>query len=448
MDQKYSVFFTGSLASDQSQNESIIKLERILGLKPESALNLVSKESLTKIKGGLDQRRANALGKKLERCGLVITIVSERGVPQVKTKVDSYKDLKISLTGKPKKIKTPFGYSLRLFFTALVTLIMPLIYLSIIITVAYLIYAYVNGVLYSGWSILGASRPITKLVELVALPFVGVLLLVFLVRPFFSSYLKEPSLMLSKTSESDFFELVHALCDSVGAPRPTKIYVNNSVNAYASFDGGLNGLITNKLVLGIGMPLFNGMSAQQLVGILAHEFGHFTQRGGMIATYLINRVNGWLYSRAYTRDSFDETVERWYEESEFSYWYISVVILRACIASTRALFKQLFNLSMKVSMSLSRDMEYHADSFEAEVSGSKTFAETARILRGLSMAESIVESINDDFLADEQRIFEDVPAAIVDVYRRFSTERNESIERQMRIQQVSVWDSHPLIWIE
>ncbi len=33
----------------------------------------------------------------------------------------------------------------------------------------------------------------------------------------------------------------------------------------------------NDLVLTIGLPLVAGLSAKEFAGILAHEFGHFTQ---------------------------------------------------------------------------------------------------------------------------------------------------------------------------
>ena len=53
------------------------------------------------------------------------------------------------------------------------------------------------------------------------------------------------------------------------------------------------------------------MSARQLVGVLAHEFGHFAQQGGMRAAVLIHGVNRWLESRAYHPDAWDERRRGW-----------------------------------------------------------------------------------------------------------------------------------------
>ena len=100
-------------------------------------------------------------------------------------------------------------------------------------------------------------------------------------------------------------------------------------------------------------------------------------------------------------------------------------------------------VSLRVSYSLSREMEYDADRHEVEVSGSDSFEDASKTLRGLSVSESIVHAINNDFLDEKNQIFEDVPKAIAEVYGRLSPERKSAIEREMRKISTNVWDTHP-----
>lgn len=441
----FTVVFTGVLLTGWTSADSVKELTKTVNLSETSAKKLVKRTQTTKLKGGLSHSKAKAMAKRLLACGLKVDVVSPKINTNANITSNTVDDLNIQavFAGHCPTVRTSLLYSVRLFSTVILTLILPLIYFFILVMVAYLSYLYIDAVINSGWSILGASRLTTKLVEWVALPFIGLMLLIFLIKPLFSTYKERPSLLLSKSAQPEFYELVYALCDYVKAPRPNRIYVDNSVNAYASFDGGMKGLFKKKLVLGVGLPLVNGMTANQLVGVLAHEFGHFTQRGGMMAMYLINSANRWLYSRAHERDSFDEMIEGWSDDSDFSYWTITLSILLACIAVVRKLFSVLLDWSVKISSSLSREMEYDADRFEVEVSGSDNFEEAAIALRGLSVSESIAHAINYDSFDESQQIFEDVPSAINEVYRRLSPERKKTIERDMKKASTNVWSTHP-----
>jgi hypothetical protein len=62
----------------------------------------------------------------------------------------------------------------------------------------------------------------------------------------------------------------------------------------------------NDLVLTIGMPLVAGMSLRQFAGVLAHEFGHFSQGAGMRLSFIIRSINLWFMRVVYERDDWDE----------------------------------------------------------------------------------------------------------------------------------------------
>ena len=62
------------------------------------------------------------------------------------------------------------------------------------------------------------------------------------------------------------------------------------------------GVFKKDLVLTIGLPLVAGLSIREFGGVLAHEFGHFAQGGGMRLTALVRFVNGWFARVVYERD--------------------------------------------------------------------------------------------------------------------------------------------------
>ena len=78
--------------------------------------------------------------------------------------------------------------------------------------------------------------------------------------------------------------------------------MNCAVDATASFRLGAAGLLGQDMTLTIGLPLVAGLSMRQFAGVLAHEFGHFSQGAGMRLTYVIRRVNGWFFRVVYERD--------------------------------------------------------------------------------------------------------------------------------------------------
>ena len=99
------------------------------------------------------------------------------------------------------------------------------------------------------------------------------------------------------------------VCSSVGAPTPSRIEVDCEVNASARLASGPL-TPSRDLVLTIGLPLVTGLDLKQFAGVLAHEFGHFSQGAGMRLSYLIRSINMWFARVVYERDEWDETARR------------------------------------------------------------------------------------------------------------------------------------------
>ena len=458
MDSSYTVIFKGSLKPGWNKNQAKEALVQKFKLSEARAESLVGESKLKKIKGDLSQEGAEVLARKLITCGLSVKIIEDSPIEKESHQVpvpDSPQeqrldvpkapniDLATLFAGECPKSRMPMSYRIGLVATFLLTALLPLIYISIVIVVAYLLVTFNLNLLDKEWFSNNGGTYISLILKWFAPTFIGIVLLIFLIKPLFSTYRERPNLMLSRASQEQFHNLVYAVCDYIGAPRPHRIYVDNSVNAYAKFEGGFKGVFTRKLSLGIGLPLVNGMQANQLVGVIAHEFGHFTQAGGMTAGYFINSVNAWLASRAHERDSLDEMLEVWLEEAESTYWFLILLVANICIKVVRYLFALMLNLSVKISFYLSRQMEYDADSYEVAVAGSENFSDASLALRGLAYSEQIAHQFNEDFLNKSEKIFEDFPAAVAEIHQRFSPTRKKAIEKGMRKISTTVWDTHP-----
>ena len=104
---------------------------------------------------------------------------------------------------------------------------------------------------------------------------------------------------------------------------PARVQVDCQVNASAGFATVPVMPGAPRLVLTIGLPLAAGLTVRQFGGVLAHEFGHFAQGGGMRLTYIVRSINRWFSRVAYERDAWDEKLDEW---SNRGNWMLSLTL--------------------------------------------------------------------------------------------------------------------------
>ena len=217
-------------------------------------------------------------------------------------------------TAPIRPVQQSFFYKLRLLLVCLMMILLPLVYLALIAGAGWLVYAHAtrNAVVLQGRGG-GLAKIAIYFTPIVA----GGVLVLFMIKPLFARREKQPvPISLTPSSEPVLFDLVRKLCETVGAPMPRRIDVDGQANASASFRRGFLSFFGHDLLLTIGLPLAAGLTLRNLVGVLAHEFGHFAQGTGMRATYLIRAVNLWFARVVYERDSWDANLEAWSKDSD------------------------------------------------------------------------------------------------------------------------------------
>ncbi|WP_158635348.1 M48 family metallopeptidase [Luteimonas cucumeris] len=331
-------------------------------------------------------------------------------------------------------------YQLSLGLVTLFCVLVPVIYAGLVIGVGWLLHGYYTGPAME----LERGGIIGRLLVFIVPGFVGVVVILFMLKPFFAPRAKQhPPVQLADNEERQFVAAIHALCRAIGVRPPSAIQLNYQVNAWVQFEHGLRGLLGGRKQLSIGLPLVAGLSSRQLVGVLSHEFGHFAQGAGMRCSFVINTVNRWLESRAYHPDEWDERLERWGEESDNFYVYLLTGTASLGLWVTRLLMRGLFQISFRISRRLSQEMEFDADRYEALVSGSACFRATALQLRALSRA--FREADGSNALAwREGKLAADLPAAVKSRLEHLDAAAWTSLADELDGNvETRYWDSHP-----
>lgn len=344
--------------------------------------------------------------------------------------------------GPIERVPTTPLYKLGILATALVMVLLPLIYVGIIGLVCMLVWLH----LANNHVILGAARgrgAILALLIYVAPAIVGAILIAFMIKPIFAQP-SDDRRRRSVTRKSDplLFEFVERICALVGASQPQRIDIDCDINASASFRRGWLSLLSGRdLVLTIGMPLAAGLSLQQFAGVLAHEFGHFSQGAGMRLTYIIRSINFWFMRAVYERDSWDDWLAGAAGEVDLRFGWV-LYLAMGCVWVTRKILWLLMYAGHLVAGFMLRQMEFDADKYEARVAGSDTFAATARQLKLLGVAWHGAQADLASYHR-EGRLADNLPRLLMSNLKQLPKEAQQLVDKLIAETDTGMFDTHP-----
>lgn len=339
-------------------------------------------------------------------------------------------------------VKLPLLYRGAVAIVALTMVLLPILYLALVASLGWAVYwhATENVEILSTGSGNAKGRGLIYVGPI----FAGAMAIFFLLKPFFARRVKPPeNYRVDPEKEPFLFQFVERLCRCVGAPTPSRIDLDIQVNASARLTHGFRSIFTRDLTLTIGLPLAAGMSLRQLAGILAHEFGHFSQGTGMGLTYVIRTINHWFARVVYERDSWDERLDQWAREYE-GFVFIVLKATQAMVWVTRRVLWAFMWLGRAVSGFLSRQMEFDADRYEARLVGGDTFESTVLDLNILSVANGWAES-DQETLRQERRLCADVPGLVAAQVPQMQKreELMESLHQHAHSRERSLFATHP-----
>ena len=212
----------------------------------------------------------------------------------------------------------------------------------------------------------------------------------FLVKFLFSTKKVDRSHLveITKADEPELFELIEDIVKEVNTSFPKKVYLSSDVNAAVFYDSSFWSMfLPVKKNLQIGLGLVNSVTKSELKAILAHEFGHFSQKTMKVGSYVYN-VNHIIFELVNEDDTFQQKVQEMADVS--SYFTMFIMLAEHIIQLIRWILKKLYVVINKSYLGLSREMEFHADEIAASVTGYEPLKES--LLR-LNLAEHSYNSI-------------------------------------------------------
>lgn len=363
----------------------------------------------------------------------------ERGSQQ-KSEVKSLTSLIKELQGEFKKPRTSLGYVLVSIFVVAVMLLLPVLYVAMIAVVAWGTYLHAMH----GWGWVGFLRGRAAIYGgalYFGLMVIGVLWVLSMIKPFFRwGGRSETRGGLSRSEEPLLYEFSQQLAKLVGAPNPDFITLTPDVNASAGIERGLFGLFRKRFVLSLGLPLIAGLTVSEIAGVIAHEFGHFSQSRGTLIQRIIERINSWFIQSIYRRDLMDDLIDQ-LNESGFLFASIIGFIAWMLVGLGRGVLWCLMWVGFAISGTLSRQMEFDADQYATGIAGSKTYSGIFRRLTELSIADELATKFVMTSLS-ENHLPKDLPSFTAGLSLESSKIR-KTAAKQISEERASWVSTHP-----
>ncbi len=226
----------------------------------------------------------------------------------------------------------------------------------------------------------------------IGLASLGVLISYFLIKFLFKKHITDRSDLteITRKDEPQLFQMIDEIVREAGTDFPKKVYLAYDVNASVFYDSSFWSMflpIKKNLIIGIG--LVNACTKQELKAILAHEFGHFSQRSMKVGSYVYN-VNQIIFNLVDEDETYQNTVQGWANASGFFALFAELAI--KITQAIQWILRRMYSFVNIRHMALSREMEFHADEVSANIAGSVALEES--LLR-LDLAESSYSSVID-----------------------------------------------------
>jgi Zn-dependent protease with chaperone function len=216
----------------------------------------------------------------------------------------------------------------------------------------------------------GLPWPIIKIIALAFIMPAGVLFIYLVKNLFkFERAQKEFRIEIFEDEHPKLFEFIGHVCEETGAPFPKHVYVDYLVNAAAILD--TTSIFTLFLPLGrsllIGLGLVNTINLTEFKALLAHEFGHFSQKGMKIGNYVYT-MRKIVSQVVYGDDIFDRFIIGWSQLDPRIAW--PAYICRAVLWILRKILSMMWYVVVFFDLALSRQMEFNADLIAVSLTGS------------------------------------------------------------------------------
>lgn len=353
---------------------------------------------------------------------------------------DLRKQVMSSFSGSISPTRTSLFYRFGVLLAAFFVVLLPLMYLGVVILAGYGVYWHATenvGIASMGY---GRTRVLAIMMYLAPL-IAGTVTVLFMLKPLLARPTRDQwEVSLNRARQPLLFEFVDQICETVRAPRPSRINVCFEVNAYAGYGSGILSLFKSDMTLTVGLPLVAGMTLQQFAGVLAHEFGHFSQGAAMRVSSVVRNINHWFARVVYQRDEWDDFLIESSEETDFRIGWI-FYLARAAVFISRGVLWCFMMVSTIVSCWLLRQMEFDADQYETRLVGSEQFSKTC--LRLHYLMHGLTQYIQQQMMGTANASCGNAVRDAVAYADSIDEKAARKIRKALKDGKTGLFDSHP-----
>jgi Zn-dependent protease with chaperone function len=338
--------------------------------------------------------------------------------------------------------RTPPFYHLSLMLVALFMVLLPVVYLGLVTAAVWGVWWYATHTTGLLTPIRGGARLyLFNLAAYVGPLLAGAVTVLFMFKPLLARRVERiQPLTINPGAEPALYAFICKICQLVRAPVPDEIALASDTNASASFR---KGIFSKELRLTIGLPVVASLNMREFAGVMAHEFGHFTQGMAMRLTYIIRTINRWFARVVYERDAWDVVLEQLAEESEHLLLSLVVGLARIGVWFSRFLLMLLMRLGHLVSCYALRRMEYGADEFEIRVAGSEAFESTLLRISLVAGAEDAARGFMQTSWEKHGKLPDDMVRFISKIDASLDPAKRAEIEGRLGMEKTGMFDTHP-----
>ena len=312
------------------------------------------------------------------------------------------------------------------------------------------------GCFYLGGFVIISRLSFVTLMIGLGLMAVGVSVVVFVIKFIFSvnRSTDESRIEILEGDQPKLFEFIRELTKETKTPFPKKIFLSGDVNACVFYNSSFWSMfLPVRKNLQIGLGLVNTVNLSEFKAIMAHEFGHFSQRSMKLGSFTYN-VNQIIYNMLYNNNSYNEFLSSWAKINGYFSFFALVTVKIA--GSIQLVLKEMYKIINKSYMSLSREMEFHADAVAASVSGSNNMISAlARVEVSASCYSGTLKSADE--CLKNKKVLSNLYSGQLVVLNRFAIDNQLPVKHGLpeistsfinsfsnsRVNYKDQWSSHP-----
>lgn len=293
----------------------------------------------------------------------------------------------------------------------------PLIYGGLLVVWSFILIGYLGGgyaLLFGGLSLPPAIDTLLWLIAWLLPALLGGGLLIGLLYPFWPRRIPAPHLRLDPKRHIRFHHLINQMTAAMDVPAPQFIEITAGSQVRVAPARGIRSLNRGDLRLTLGLAALASCNLDQLMGLIAREFGRFSSSKATRTTTWIHTINGWLAHHARIPAEWDERFEAWAEAYPATPLRWSIGRAQRLTLWVRRLLGRLTALNARTTERTLLQLERNADLYQARVCGTQAFATIAAKQAALMVAEQEIHQLNHLALYGRDQLLLDLPAAIRD----------------------------------